>query len=262
LKSLCIFCLILIIFTGCSSKDIYNINTGAQYQEETLISDDELFDEFEDDTNIKNIYDPFSGYNRFITDFNDKLYVYILKPVAKGYNVIVHYEIRKSVNNFFNNLSYPTRVVNNLLQIKFQGASEETGRFVINSTIGILGLFDPAKNYFNLEAHEEDFGQTLGFYGVGSGPHIVLPLFGPSNLRDMISIIPDSYLSPIDYTDDRTKYVLTDTWPAYLGVRSYDFINEFSLNVDKYDRLKEDSIDLYPYLRDIYEQHRDKQIKE
>lgn len=256
----------LIIFSGCNSKNINQINTSSQYQEEILIDDedtiyDELFEDFEQETKIKNIYDPFSGYNRFMTNFNDKLYDYILIPIAKGYNIIVHESIRQSISNLFDNLSYPKRVVNNLLQTKFINASEETGRFVINSTIGILGLFDPAKYYFNLEAHDEDFGQTLGYYGVGGGPHIVLPLFGPSNLRDLISIMPDSYLNPIDYRE-RELFTLTNTWWSYLGVRSYDYINEFSLNVDQYDKLKEDSIDLYPYLRDIYEQHRDKQIKE
>ncbi len=266
MKSLCVLCITFIIFTGCSSKSTYQLNANSKYQEETLISyedisDGELFDEFEDDTKTKDIFDPFSGYNRFMTGFNDKLYVYFLTPIAKGYNIIVHYEIRKSISNLFNNLQYPTRVVNNILQIKFQNASEETGRFIINSTIGILGLFDPAKSYFNLVAHDEDFGQTLGYYGVGGGPHIVLPLFGPSNLRDALSIIPDSYLNPIDYTD-REWFTLTDTWWTYLGVRSYDYINEFSLNINKYERLKEDSIDLYPYLRDIYEQHRDKKIRE
>ncbi len=261
MKSLCILCLTLIIFTGCSSKNINQINENIYYQEETLISDDELFDEFEEDIKIKDIYDPFSGYNRFMTGFNDKLYIYILTPVTKGYNIIVHYEIRKSISNFFNNLAYPTRVVNNLLQLKFKNASEETGRFVVNSTIGILGLFDPAKNYFNLEVHEEDFGQTLGFYGVGSGPHIVLPLFGPSNLRDTLSMIPNSYLNPIDYTD-RRWFTLTDTWWSYLGVNSYELINNFSLDINRYNKLKEDSVDLYPYLKDVYEQYRDKQIRE
>ncbi|MCF6331403.1 MAG: VacJ family lipoprotein [Sulfurimonas sp.] len=265
MKLLYILCLALVFFTGCSSKDISQINASTYPQEKKLTTDedmnDELFDEFEDDTKTKDIFDPFSGYNRFMTSFNDKLYIYALTPISRGYNTVIHYEIRKSISNLFNNLQYPTRVTNNILQAKFQNAAEETGRFVLNTTIGILGLFDPAKNYFNLEAHEEDFGQTLGYYGVGGGPHIVLPLFGPSNLRDAISIIPDSYLNPIDYTN-REWFTLTDTWWTYLGAKSYEYVNEFSLNVDSYDRLKEDSIDLYPYLRDVYEQYRDKQIKE
>ncbi|MEA2090893.1 MAG: VacJ family lipoprotein [Campylobacterota bacterium] len=255
--------IILIVLSGCSSKNIDQPDKTLQYQEKilTVDEDDELFDEFEDETESEDIYDPLSGYNRFMTGFNDGLYEYFLTPIAKGYNVIVHEEIRKSVAKFFHNLYYPPRLVNNLLQGKFKNASEETGRFIINSTIGILGLFDPAKSQFDLEVHEEDFGQTLGFYGVGAGPHIVLPLWGPSNLRDFVGIFPDAALSPIDYTQ-RDWITITDNWEAFLAVKAYEKVNKFSLNIDKYEKLKEDSVDLYPYLRDIYEQYREKQIKE
>ena len=140
-------------------------------------------------------------------------------------------------------------------------ASQEAERFLLNSTVGVLGLFDFAKTEFALEEHKEDFGQTLGFYGVGSGPHIVLPFFGPSNLRDTIGIIPDSFLSIIDYKP-RGYYTITDTWPEYLGTRLYEKTNKFSLDNDKYEKIKENAVDLYPYLRDMYEQYRDNQIKE
>ncbi|MCK4776942.1 MAG: VacJ family lipoprotein, partial [Actinomycetia bacterium] len=127
--------------------------------------------------------------------------------------------------------------------------------------VGIFGLFDPAKTNYGFEPHEEDFGQTLGFYGVGSGPHIVLPLLGPSNLRDTVSLYPDALLSPIDYTE-RDYWTLTDTSAELLAVKSLEKINYTSLYMDKYDKLKEDAVDLYPYLRDVYEQYRDKQIEE
>ena len=217
--------------------------------------------EFSQEFEIEEIYDPFNTYNRLMTEVNDVAYEYILKPVAKGYKKILHVEARECVRNFFNNLYYPTRVVNNLLQGKFCYAYEETSRFVINSTIGILGLFDPAKSKFELQPHEEDFGQTLGFYGVGGGPHIVLPLLGPSNLRDALSLYPDSLLSPIDYTD-RSYSTLTDNALEYLGVKVIEKVNYISLNMDEYEKMKKDAVDLYPYLRDIYEQYREKQIKE
>ena len=269
MKQWYIIFVIFIIFTGCSSKNVDPLTETIQYQEKVLTTDEqiieeedeELFDEFEDEIEVKEIYDPFSKYNRLITHFNDKVYVYFLTPVTKGYNYILHYQIRRSISNFFNNIYYPMRVVNNLLQGKFKNSYEETERFVINSTVGILGLFDPAKNYFNIEAHEEDFGQTLGFYGVGSGPHIVLPFFGPSNLRDSIGIIPDAFLSPIDYAP-RDWITLTEAWGPFLSVKAFEYTNNFSLDVKKYTKLKEDSIDLYPYFKDIYEQYRDKQIKE
>jgi len=258
----CVFLLLfaLLNFTGCAITEIEQPGKIVESQESSDL-DDDMLDEFEDETEIQERYDPFNGYNRVMTDFNDNLYVHILTPTADGYKYLVNQGVRESVDNFFNNLYFPVRFVNNVLQGKLSNATEETGRFIVNTTIGILGLFDVAKSEFGLEAHKEDFGQTLGFYGVGSGPHIVLPFFGPSNLRDTISMVPDSYLSPIDYTD-RSWITLTDTWPEYLATRSYDEINTFSLNSDQYEKLKEDAVDLYPYLRDIYEQYRDKQIEE
>lgn len=215
-------------------------------------------DEFEE----KEIYDPLAPYNRFMTDFNDKAYMYVIKPVAKGYQTVLHVEIRESISNFFHNLYFPMRFVNNLLQVKFHNAAEEGARFVINSTVGVLGLFDVAKKYCSLEPHDEDFGQTLGFYGVGSGVHIVLPLLGPSNLRDLVGMYPDSYLSPFYYTDDKSYDTLTDTVAGYMGAKTLEKVNYVSLNIEWYDDIKKDAVDLYPYLRDMYEQYRDKKIKE
>ena len=249
----------VLTLTGCSSKSIEQPKDVALEQK----SDDfngEL-EGFADEFEEEEVYDPFSGYNRFMTDFNDKAYDYVIKPVAKGYKWALHEDVRESVENFFKNLQFPMRFVNNVLQGKMRNAAEESVRFVVNSTAGVLGLFDPAKKYCELEPHDEDFGQTLGFYGVGSGPHIVLPLLGPSNLRDTISLYPDSLLSPIDYTE-RNYDTLTDTPAGYLGAKTVEKINYVSLNIDWYDDIKRDAVDLYPYLRDMYEQYRDKKIKE
>ncbi len=225
------------------------------------IVEDDMLSEFEDEMVIEEKFDPLSGYNRVMTGFNDNLWVYFFTPVTDAYNKVVNKEIRQSVDNLFDNLQFPVRFVNNTFQGKFMNASEETGRFVINSTVGVLGLFDPAKTKFGLQEHKEDFGQTLGFYGVSGGPHIVLPLFGPSNLRDTIGIVPDSFLSVIDYKS-RGYYTITDAWDEYLVTRLYEKTNNFSLQNDKYEKIKENAIDLYPYLKDMYEQYRDKQIKE
>ncbi|QFR43475.1 VacJ family lipoprotein [Sulfurimonas xiamenensis] len=256
-----LFLSITLNLTGCSSKTFEKPNEAAIYKQNSSDAADNEFDEFLDEFEVEEVYDPFSGYNRVMTNFNDGAYEYVIKPVAKGYRYVLHAEIRESIRNFFNNLYFPMRFANNLLQGKFYNASEETGRFLINSTIGILGLFDPAKAHFNLDAHKEDFGQTLGFYGVASGPHIVLPLLGPSNLRDAISIYPDSLLSLIDYTE-RSYWTLTDTWAEYLGVKALENVNYASLNIEEYEKMKKDAVDLYPFLRDIYEQHRNKLIEE
>jgi len=249
----------VLTLTGCSSKSIEQPKDVVLEQKSDDVNGE--LEGFADEFKEEEVYDPFSGYNRFMTDFNDKAYDYVIKPVAKGYKWALHEDVRESIDNFFKNLYFPMRFVNNVLQGKMRNAAEESVRFVVNSTAGVLGLFDPAKKYCELEPHDEDFGQTLGFYGVGSGPHIVLPLLGPSNLRDTISLYPDSLLSPIDYTE-RNYDTLTDTPAGYLGAKTVEKINYVSLNIDWYDDIKRDAVDLYPYLRDMYEQYRDKKIKE
>ena len=259
----------VILFSGCTSKNATQNITQNNIKQETktdvvsedIDEEDEFLDEFEDEMQIEEKSDPFSGYNRFMTTFNDGLYEYALAPIARGYKFVVHKEIRSSVGKFFHNILYPIRLVNNLLQGKIKNSGEETGRFLINTTIGIFGLFDPAKSYFGLEPHNEDFGQTLGFYGVGSGPHIVLPFFGPSNLRDTFSLYPDSMADPIDYHDKR-GYNLTNSYGESLVLKAYEKVNYVSLHEGEYEKLKKDAVDLYPFLRDVYEQYRDQQIKE
>lgn len=296
-----IFLLFIIIsISGCSSKTIepsdnkikeqkeeksffdldlglnFSLNFTKEEPEEEVAEEslDDLLDEFSDELEVKEVFDPLNGYNRFMTNVNDHIYDYVLTPVSKGYKYVLHREIRKSIENFFHNVFYPTRVTNNLLQGKFSNALEETGRFVINSTIGILGLFDPAYSLYDLEAHEEDFGQTLGFYGVGSGPHIVIPLAGPSNLRDIFGLIPESFTNPYSYYNIKnywnldSYYASTEVhniytgYPLYLAVKTFEKVNYTSLHIDEYEKLKKDAIDLYPFLRDVYEQYRDKLIKE
>jgi len=210
------------------------------------------FDEFAEKKDAE-IFDPLSGYNRAMTTFNDKAYLWVLEPTASGYAMVIPVVARRSVNRFFRNLGYPVRVVNNVLQLKGRPAAEETFRFLINTTAGIAGLFDPAQKWFGLEAHPEDFGQTLGRYGVGGGFPIVLPFLGPSNLRDAIGLIPDGYLYPIDYLDN--------TYVA-VGITVYERINFISLRLGEYEELKKDALDLYIFLRDAYEQNRKKEIRE
>lgn len=222
----------------------------------------DTFEDFEQDFQVEKRIDPLSGFNRAMTSFNDVTYQYVFNPVAKTYGEVVHVEIRKSVGNFFHNLLFPIRFVNNLLQLKFQNSLDETGRFLINSTIGFFGFFDPAKEQFGLYPHQEDFGQTLGYWGVGSGFHIVWPFFGPSNLRDSIgSFGVDSYLNPTSYYEDRTKNLL-NSYEQSLILKVYERVNYLSLHQGEYEKMTADAIDLYPYLRDAYEQYREQQIKE
>ena len=144
-------------------------------------------------------------------------------------------------------------------------------RFIINSTVGIFGIWDPAKEWFGLEAHEEDFGQTLGYYGVGGGFHIVLPFLGPSNLRDMFSLYPDMQMDPVYYAENR-PYNFPKKEGEDLGLSRQTIqqtnllmlktVNKESLRIGQYENLKKDAIELYPFLRDVYEQNRAKLIEE
>lgn len=237
------------------SSDRAGPDSGDESDEFESDSDFDEFDEFDSDTETRGtkIHDPLSGYNRFMTKVNDKIYFWVLKPTASGYAAITPRFMRKSVNRFFKNLSFPVRFVNNVLQLKFRRAGVESGRFVINSTVGLAGLADPADRWFDLESYPEDFGQTLGVYGLGEGFHIVLPVLGPSNLRDALAKFPDSFLEPVHYVEPKK---------AGIALNAYDIVNYTSLHLGEYESLKKDSVDWYIFLRNAYETNRKKKIEE
>lgn len=212
-------------------------------------------EEFDDEyiTPNKQVFDPLYSYNKTMTDFNDFVYSNIFIPTAKGYAKVFSPSARTAISNFFDNLKFPLRFINNILQFKFKGAFDETLRFIANTTVGFFGISDVASNFYNIPRHDEDFGQTLGYWGIGSGPHIVWPFFGPSNLRDSIGLVADYFTTP-------TTYVVDDITRA--GISAYSSLNDASLDSQKYDSLKTGALELYPFLRDAYEQNRLYKIKE
>ncbi len=232
-----------------SAKEPEGESIDDEFEDEMAEELDKEFAEQESEA----VSDPFSGYNRAMTVFNDKLFTLVLDPVGRSFRFVLPEYSRQGIANFFDNLLYPVRLINNLLQAKFANSGEETLRFVTNSTVGVFGLWDPAEKWFGLEAHDEDFGQTLGYWGLGSGPHIVLPFLGPSNLRDTFALAPDFYLDPASYIDSR------DT---QLRLRVFKEVNNTSLHIGEYENLKRDALDLYPFLREVYEQNRAKKILE
>ncbi|MEH6627390.1 MAG: VacJ family lipoprotein [Motiliproteus sp.] len=145
--------------------------------------------------------DPWEGFNRGIFSFNDALDRNILVPVTKGYRFVMPDVAEKGVHNFFENLGDISTFINSLLQGKVDDATQDLARVAFNSTFGLLGVIDVASP-MGIDKHDEDFGQTLGYWGVDSGPYLVLPLLGPSNVRDGVSLIPDHYLDPITYFED------------------------------------------------------------
>ena len=254
---------VLVIFLLITNYIFLQAETTLVTEQNSSIEefDDSFEDEFDAPKVVKQSFDPLSGYNKLMTGLNDKFYTNLLIPVAKGYKKVVPEKGRKSVSNFFDNLLFPVRFINNILQLKLQNAGEEFARFGINSTIGLLGFFDIAKSKFDLKAHEEDFGQTLGYYGVGSGFHVVLPFLGPSNARDVIGLFVDTTVDPI-YEYDKRFYNITKKDHESVILKSYDILNERSLHIGEYESLKKDALILYPFLRDLYEQRRAKLIKE
>ncbi|MCP4680870.1 MAG: VacJ family lipoprotein [Desulfobacterales bacterium] len=216
------------------------------------IEEADFDDEFEDipDTSVN---DPLKGYNRFMTTVNDKLYFWFLKPISKGYNFIVPEPGRLAIARVFKNLMFPSRLVNNLLQLKIKRAGVESARFIINTSVGVAGLWDPAGNWLELQAYDEDFGQTLGHYGVGSGFYLVLPVLGPGNLRDTIGKVPDYFLYPVYYIDNNCLAA---------GVSGFSKINDTSLSGKEYEDIKRVALDDYTFIRDAYEQNREMLIRE
>jgi phospholipid-binding lipoprotein MlaA len=219
-------------------------------------ADDGEDDEYSDEASEKpaaTIADPWEPFNRAMHTFNDRLYFWLFKPVAQGYNMVVPEPARVSVSNFFSNLRAPVRLVNCVLQVNPIGAATELFRFMINSTVGIAGLFDPAGGEeINLKRQDVDLGQTLGVWGMGQGIYIVWPIIGPSSSRDTAGIVGDYFLYPISYLD-----------PLYVwaGVRGYEALNEVSLRIGDYEAITEAAIDPYIAFRDAFVQYRLKKVE-
>ena len=202
---------------------------------------------------IAPIPDPLESFNRAMFGFNDKLYFWVLKPVAQGYKKVVPEPPRVGVKNFFSNLKFPIRFVSSLLQADFSGAATEVGRFAVNTIWGVGGLLDPASGQqLNIAKKDADLGQTLGVYGLGQGIYIVWPVLGPSSARDSIGIVGDYFLYPVSYITP---------WYDWLAVRTYEEVNDTSLRIGDYEFIKEAAIDPYVALRDAYSQYRQKKVE-
>ena len=200
------------------------------------------------------IYDPWEPFNEKMFDFNLKLDRYVLKPVARVWRVVIPEPFQIMISNGFDNIRVVPRFVNNVLQGKFGGAGREAARFLINSTAGIGGLFDPAKDYWGIRPSSEDFGQTLGTWGAGPGPYLVLPALAPTTVRDGVGMGVDLVIDPIGY--------FIPFIPARLAMKVADTVNDRALNYDLFQGVEETTIDLYSSVRHFYLKRREQQIKE
>jgi phospholipid-binding lipoprotein MlaA len=194
--------------------------------------------------------DPLEGFNRGIYKINDVADKAVIKPVASAYKAVAPTPVRTGFNNFFNNLGSITTVLNDLLQLKFANAFTDAGRFVINSTFGLAGFVDVA-GMDNIPLRKEDFGQTLGHWGVGSGAYLVLPLLGPSSIRDTAGLVFDiSTTDPIQYTRNIGQIRLANQ------LRIAQFVDKRTELLTATDLVDEASLDPYAFTRDAYLQKR------
>jgi phospholipid-binding lipoprotein MlaA len=194
--------------------------------------------------------DPIEGFNRAVFAFNEGLDTLVIRPVAKGYEFALPEAVRTGVSNFFGNIADVFIAVNNLLQGKPAEAASDAGRFVVNSTIGILGLFDVASD-MGLEKHDEDFGQTFGRWGAGPGPYLVVPFFGPRDVRDTVGLALDLTADPVGDID---------RVPARNALAALRAISDRAALLPADKIIEEAALDKYSYIRDAYLQRRLHQV--
>lgn len=205
----------LLSLTGCAS----------QSEQENLIPPTRTFQNTEQEGGVLDVYDPIEPFNRVMYDFNARFDRHVFLPVLSGYKWVMPDPAEKGVSNFFDNLVEPVNVINNALQFKLKASGVSLGRFVINSTFGLFGFFEAADT-IGLYEQEEDFGQTLGTWGVGAGPYIVLPLLGPSNLRDTVGVTVDFVINDnIDLLNTRNDANKDGLRLAVAALRAIDTRN-------------------------------------
>ena len=190
--------------------------------------------------------DPLEGLNRFTFAINELLDTVVFRPLAATYRVLLPQFMRDSIRSFLRNINTPVILANDLLQGSWDRAETTLTRFAINTTVGVGGLWDAADG-FGYAYHDEDFGQTLGVWGVGPYPYVVLPVLGPSTARDGVGIIVDSYIDPLTYLVDDE---------VLLARRALEGIDFRSRNIETLDELKRDSVDFYARIRSVYLQRR------
>lgn len=212
--------------------------------------DEEPFDE---EPPAPAVSDPLGPWNRAMFHFNDRLYFWVIKPIARGYRAVVPRLARTGVENFFHNLRAPLRFVSDVIRLKPRDAGIELGRFMINSSWGVLGFGDFFADDPEAKTPDTDLGLALATHGVPGGPYVVWPFFGPSTLRDSVALVGDWALEPVTYIKPLG---------ASLAVRSYDYVNATSFRIGDYEAFKEAAIDPYLAVRDAYLQNRAQRARE
>jgi phospholipid-binding lipoprotein MlaA len=242
------------VFGGVDAPGYTLILSNPGSQGSLMLAQAKGDEEFEEEEEVPaTIPDPFKSVNYALFEVNDKLYVFFFRPIAVGYKAVVPDRVRVGVKNMFENLAFPVRFVNCLLQGKVEGAFSEMGRFLLNTFCGVAGFVDVASEGGAFKRHDEDLDQTLGVYGLGQGFYIFWPVLGPSSARGTVGMAGDYFLNPLVYIE---------TTGVLIGVVVFWQINNLSLRVDEYDAFRKAALDPYAAMRNAYYQNRKAKIKE
>ncbi|MDQ8187509.1 VacJ family lipoprotein [Pelagicoccus sp. SDUM812002] len=233
---------ILILATALSAT------VGAQ--EDGIDLDDLFNDDFEEQSTVS-INDPFEKVNRAIFNFNDGVYDKVARPLARSYSNVMPDRVERGLANAFRNLKFPSRFTGNVLQARFGQAGKETGKFVLNTTVGLGGLFRPSDRFDSLQTSNEDIGQAFGTWGIGHGFYVIIPFMGPTSLRDFVADFGDDAVDPIP-----TPWSQIDDSQDRLIIRVVDITNRLPALMELYDSMRRSSIDPYSSVRDAYAQRR------
>ena len=253
--------ILTVLIAGCASS---NNNAKFSTAQQNTLNDPNNIDEAFDDDDFDlleeeyieqrvEVADPLEPLNRLMFGVNDVLYFWVVKPCAETCKAVVPEPARTGVRNFFHNLTTPVRYVNCLLQGKGDDADTELRRFLVNTTEGILGFGDPARDKYELQPVQEDLGQTLAVHGMDQGFYIVWPLFGPSTVRDSLGMAGDMFLNPVRYVEPTETSIYISAGKG---------INEGSFHVGEYEDFKSASLEPYIAMREAYIQYRNKKIQE
>ena len=243
-----LFLFLVIGAVGVSLVGGFPAKAAAQKMEEVVVTDTKLrTDDGAGD------YDPWESYNEPVFRFNYKLDKYVIKQVAKGYNLFIGDGEKQIIHNVFDNVAFPKRFVNSLLQGKFGGAGREISRFLINTTLGGAGMTDVAKYQFGIEKSDEDTGQTLAVYGWERSRYFVLPLLSPLTVRDTVGYVFDLALDPVNYFIPLA---------GGIGRTAEDRLNDRAQNIETFEAVEEGTLDLYSAVRNAYLKKREKLVKE
>lgn len=227
-------------------------NSGLTADEEALLNDEWDATDKSEDQGFYTVADPIEPFNRAMFQFNDTLYEWLLRPLSLGYRKVTPQKMRSGVQNFFTNLTAPARMVSCILQGKGRAATTEIGKFIVNSTFGILGFMDLFTDYPELYPDPEDLGQSMAVYGIGDGFYLVLPFFGASTLRDAVGLVGDGYMDPVNYIDPVSTAI---------AVKGFNTVNRLSFRIEDIDDAKKAAFDPYEAARNFYVQSRQNRIR-